>query len=195
LPGIKNILKRIYFIELAKMLFSETHLAGAYIIDIEPRKDDRGFFARSWCMDEFKKHNLNPNLVQCNISFSRLCGTLRGMHYQVPPYQETKLVRCNKGAVYDVIIDLRPNSESFKKWLTVELSAENYRALFVPQGFAHGYQTLTDDTEVFYQVSEFYHPEAERGIRWDDPGFGIKWPIAVSAISDKDKAYPLWGSV
>ena len=168
------------------MIFTETKLKGAFIIDIEPREDERGFFARSWGEDEFKKHGLNPRLVQCNISFNKKRGTLRGMHYQIAPFAEAKLVRCTTGAIYDVIIDLRNDSPTFKKWFSVELSAENRRALYVPEDFAHGFQTLVDNTEVFYQMSEFYHSECSRGLRWNDVAFEIEWPISDVVISEND---------
>lgn len=171
------------------MIFTETKLKGAFIIDIEPREDERGFFARSWCEDEFKKHGLNPRLVQCNISFNKKRGTLRGMHYQIAPFAEAKLVRCTMGGVYDVIIDLRPDSPTFKQWISVELTAENRRALYVPEDFAHGFQTLMDNTEVFYQMSEFYHPECARSVRWDDPALGIQWPSGPRIISRRDSEY------
>ncbi len=174
------------------MIFTETHLKGAYIIDLELHKDERGFFGRSWCQQEFEEHGLNPRLAQCNISFNKQRGTLRGMHYQADPYPEAKLVRCTLGAAYDVIIDLRPHSVTFKRWLAMELTENNHRALYVPEGFAHGFQTLADHTEVFYQMSEFFHPEAVRGLRWNDPAFGVEWPIEILAISDKDKYYPDW---
>ena len=168
------------------MIFTETKLKGAFIIDIEPREDERGFFARSWCEDEFKKHGLNPRLVQCNISFNKKRGTLRGMHYQIAPFAEAKVVRCTMGAIYDVIIDLRNDSPTFKKWFSVELSAENRRGLYVPEDFAHGFQTLVDNTEVFYQMSEFYHSECSRGLRWNDVAFEIEWPISDVVISEND---------
>jgi len=170
--------------------FSPTALAGACIIDIEPVPDERGFFARSWCREEFAKHGLNPDLAQCSISFNKKCGTLRGMHYQAKPHEETKVVRCTRGAIYDVIVDLRPESSTFRKWIAVELSADSRRMLYIPAGFAHGFQSLTDDTEVFYQISAPYHPESARGIRWDDPAFGIEWPVMERVISDKDRQYP-----
>lgn len=176
------------------MIFTETRLSGAYIVDLEPRNDERGFFARSWCVNEFTKHGLNSNLAQCNISFNKSKGTLRGMHYQVTPYQEEKLIRCTMGMIYDVIIDLREESPTFKQWFSVELSAENRRALYVPKGFAHGYQTLMDNTETTYQVTEFYHPEAERGMRWNDPVFVVHWAAPVMVISEKDRNHPLWSS-
>ena len=172
------------------MLFTETKLKGAFIIDLELREDERGFFARSWCADEFEKLGLNPRLSQCNISFNRKSGTLRGMHYQVEPYAEAKLTRCTQGAIYDVIVDLRADSPTFKQWLAVELSAENHRALYVPEGLAHGFQTLMDDCEVFYQMSEFFHPECARGLRWDDPAFGIVWPLEDKVLAEKDRSWP-----
>jgi dTDP-4-dehydrorhamnose 3,5-epimerase len=170
--------------------FSPTALAGACIIDIEPVPDERGFFARSWCREEFARYGLNPDLAQCSISFNKKHGTLRGMHYQAKPHEETKVVRCTRGAIYDVIVDLRPESSTFRKWIAVELSADNRRMLYVPPGFAHGFQSLVDDTEVFYQISTFYHPESARGARWDDPAFGIEWPVMERVISDKDRQYP-----
>lgn len=168
------------------MIFSETPLKGAYVLELDRIEDERGFFARSWCVKEFKKHGLNPDLVQCSVSFNKKKGTLRGMHYQAAPHEEAKLVRCTRGALYDVIIDLRPDSGTFKQWFGVELSAENRKALYIPEGFAHGFQTLEDDTEVLYQMSEFYHPESVRGLRWNDPQFGIVWPIEVVTTSKRD---------
>jgi len=165
-------------------------LAGACIIDIEPVPDERGFFARSWCREEFARHGLNPDLAQCSISFNKKHGTLRGMHYQAKPHEETKVVRCTRGAIYDVIVDLRPESSTFRKWIAVELSADNRRMLYIPAGLAHGFQSLTDDTEVFYQISTPYHPESACGVRWDDPAFGIEWPVMERVISDKDRQYP-----
>jgi dTDP-4-dehydrorhamnose 3,5-epimerase len=171
--------------------FTETQLKGAYIIEPELIRDERGFFARSWCQKEFTERGLNPNLVQCNISFNLKKGTLRGMHYQAKPYEEAKLVRCTMGAIYDVIIDLRPESPTFKQWVAVELTAENRKMLYIPEGMAHGFQTLVDNTEVFYQMSEFYHPESATGVRWDDPIFRIIWLETSSMIiSEKDKSYP-----
>jgi dTDP-4-dehydrorhamnose 3,5-epimerase len=172
------------------MIFTETKLKGLYLIDLDSREDERGFFARTWCEDEFKKHGLNPRLSQCNISFNKKCGTLRGMHYQIEPFAEEKLVRCTMGAIYDVMIDLRITSDTFRQWFMAELSAENRRAVYIPAGFAHGFQTLVDNTEVFYQMSEFYHPECARGVRWDDPAFAIKWiGIHPPIISESDKSY------
>ncbi|ULB45223.1 dTDP-4-dehydrorhamnose 3,5-epimerase [Limnospira fusiformis KN01] len=174
------------------MKFTETQLKGAYIIELEPIQDERGFFSRSWCQKEFSERGLNSNLVQCNISFNRHKGTLRGMHYQAKPHEEAKLVRCTMGAIYDVIIDIRPDSPTFKQWVAVELTAENRRMLYIPEGMAHGFQTLTDNTEVFYQMSEFYHPESARGIRWDEPIFGITWIHNNPIMSDNDKNYDPW---
>lgn len=172
------------------MIFRETFLRGAYTIEPEFKEDERGFFARTWCQREFREHGLNASLVQCNISFNRKMGTLRGMHFQRPPYGEAKLVRCTMGAIYDVIIDLRPDSLTFKKWFATELTAENRKMLYIPEGFAHGFITLTDNTEVFYQMSQFYHPEYADGVRWNDPAFNITWPIDVTVISDRDNSYP-----
>lgn len=169
------------------MRFIQTKLKDAYIIEPEKFEDERGFFARSWCEKEFKEHGLNPNLVQCNISFNKKKGTLRGMHLQIAPFAEAKLVRCTRGAIYDVIVDVRPDSETYKQWIGVELTAENHKALYVPEGFAHGFQTLVDNTEVFYQMSEFYAPECARGFRWNDPTFNINWPEQISAISVRDR--------
>lgn len=173
------------------MRFTKTKLKGAFIIESEFLEDDRGFFARTWCQREFEAHGLDPRLVQCNISFNRHRGTLRGMHYQVEPHAEAKLVRCTMGAIYDVILDLRPESATFRQWLAVELTAENRRMLFIPAGLAHGFQTLVDNTEVFYQMSEFYYPECARGVRYDDPDFAVEWALPVTIISDKDLAYAL----
>jgi len=173
------------------MIFTETPLKGAYVIDFKPIKDDRGFFSRAWCQREFEERGLTARVAQCNVSVNHKKGTLRGMHYQIAPYEETKLVRCTKGAIYDVIVDLRPDSESFGKWFGVELSERNHTMLFVPEGFAHGFQTLEDNSEVFYQVSQFYQPGAERGLRWNDPAIGIQWPLKEGLIlSEKDQAWP-----
>jgi len=176
------------------MQFTEIKLKGAYVITPDLIQDERGFFARAFCKNEFEEHCLNPNTVQCNMSLNHKTGTLRGMHYQLPPYSEVKLVRCTSGSIYDVIIDLRPESPTFKQWVGTELSATNHQMLYIPEGFAHGYQTLEDNTEVFYQVSAFYHPEAENGLRWNDPAFGINWPIPVSTVSKKDASHPDWES-
>ncbi len=171
------------------MKLLETKLKGAYIIKLDKLEDERGFFARSWCQKEFLDYGLNPNIVQCNISFNTRKGTLRGMHYQSAPHEEVKLVRSTRGAIYDVIIDLNPNSKSFKQWISVELTADNGKMLYVPKGFAHGFQTLEDNTEVFYQMSEFYHPESAQGVRWNDPTFDIQWPIGDPIMSAKDSQY------
>lgn len=173
------------------MLFRETPLPGAFIIDLDRKSDHRGFFARSFCRDEFEAHGLNPAVVQCNTSFNHERGTLRGMHYQVPPAPEAKLVRCLRGAIYDVIVDMRPDSPTYLRHFGIELSDENRTALYVPEMFAHGYQALSDGAEVLYQVSAFYAPDCERGLRHDDPALGIVWPAPVTVISDKDKAWPL----
>jgi dTDP-4-dehydrorhamnose 3,5-epimerase len=171
------------------MRFNPTNLAGAYVIGPEPASDERGFFARTWCQNEFADKGLNPNLVQCNISYNKARGTLRGMHYQKAPHAEAKLIRCAQGAVYDVIIDLRSDSNTFTQWFGVELTAENRKALYVPEGFAHGFISLKDDTEVLYQMSEFFHAESTNGLRWDDPVFAIQWPIDVKVISERDQNY------
>jgi len=172
------------------MLFKETALPGVFEIRLAPHTDERGFFARSWCRNEFEQHGLNSSLVQCNISFNKKKGTLRGMHDQAAPHAEAKVVRCTSGAIYDVAIDIRPASPTFKKWVGVTLSAQERNMLYVPEGFLHGFLTLADNTEIFYQMSEFYHPELQRGFRWDDPAFGIKWPSEVVVISERDRTYP-----
>jgi dTDP-4-dehydrorhamnose 3,5-epimerase len=167
------------------MRFIETKLKGAFIIELEPVKDERGFFARSFCQKEFKEHNLDFNVVQCNISYNKKAGTIRGMHHQLYPYEEIKLVQCIRGAIFDVIIDLHPESPTYKKWFGYLLVAGTYRMLYVPKGFAHGYLSLKNNTAVFYQVSEFYHPECEMTIRWNDPEFGIEWPKMTKYILSK----------
>lgn len=172
------------------MNFIPTSLDGACLVGPELISDERGFFARTYCQNTFMEHGLNLNLVQCNISYNKVRGTLRGMHYQKPPHPEAKLVRCTRGAIYDVIIDLRPQSSTFTKWFGTELTAENRIALYVPEGFAHGFLTLVDDTEVLYQMSEFYHSECASGVRWDDPAFAIEWGGEVAVISDRDALYP-----
>ncbi len=173
------------------MIFTETKLKGAFIIDIEKREDERGFFARAWCQKELEAHGLNSQWVQANLAFSPKKGTLRGLHYQIAPYQEAKLMRCIRGAIYDVIVDLRSESPTYMQWLGVELTADNHKMLYVPEGFAHGYQSLADSTEVFYPVSQFYTPGSERGVRWNDPAFGIEWPVTKNLIlSDKDSNWP-----
>lgn len=171
------------------MLFNETELKGAFIVDLEQRADNRGFFARTWCQHEFEQQGMVARIVQANMSYNIHKGTLRGMHFQNAPYMETKLVRAVRGAIYDVIIDLRADSPTYKRWIGVELTADNRRALFVPEGFGHGFQTLTDDADVMYQVSEFYTPGAEGGLRYNDPAFDIQWPLPVSVISDKDASW------
>ncbi len=189
------------------MIFSETVLRGAYLIEIEPREDERGFFSRSFCRHEFAAHGLKTSIAQCNISFNRQKRTLRGMHFQISPKAEAKLVRCTRGKIYDVIIDLRPDSPTYCQWFGIELSGgsaakslpltahgsrliADYRMLYIPEGFAHGFQTLDDNTEVFYQMFEFYAPEYARGVRWDDPLFGIRWPLPDPIISERDLSYP-----
>lgn len=172
------------------MIFHETPLQGAYILELEKREDERGYFARSWCEREFRDHGLDARIAQCNISLNRKKGTLRGMHYQIRPFEESKLVRCTRGALYDVIVDLRPGSSTFANHLGVELTPDGGRMLFVPKGFAHGFLTLEDETEVFYMISEFYAPDQARGFRWDDPAFGIRWPGKVAVISARDRNYP-----
>ncbi len=171
------------------MRFRETKLPGVFEIDVEAKSDDRGFFARTWCQKEFEAHGLNSRLVQCSISYNVQKGTLRGMHYQVAPYAETKLVRCTRGAIYDVVLDLRPQSPKFKDWIGVVLSAEIRNAVYVPEGCAHGFLTLENESEVFYQMSECYHAESARGLRWDDPAFRIAWPQKVHVISQLDRIY------
>lgn len=173
------------------MKFHETGLEGVLVVEPELIEDERGFFARSWAADEFAARALSTRLAQCYISFNTLKGTLRGMHYQAEPHAEAKLVRCTRGALLDVAVDVRPGSPTLHRWTAVELSAENRRALYIPEGFAHGYQTLEDATEVFYQVSEDYHPESARGLRWNDPRLGIEWPLAVSVISGRDADFAL----
>lgn len=170
------------------MIFEETKLKGAFVIKIEKREDPRGFFARTWCRREFNERGLNSHFVQANIAVSWKKGTLRGMHYQASPFQEAKLFRCIKGSIFDVIIDLRSESPTYKDWLGVELNSEDYTMIYAPERFAHGYQTLSDETEIFYPVSAFYSPESERGVRWNDPAFGIEWPETDNlVISEKDK--------
>jgi dTDP-4-dehydrorhamnose 3,5-epimerase len=180
------------------MLFIKTWVTGVFLIEPERIYDERGFFARTWCQHECEAHGLNTALAQCNLSFNRHKGTLRGMHYQAPPHEEAKLVRCTMGAIYDVAIDLRRESSTFAAHVGVILSAENRRMLYVPEGCAHGFLTLEDNTEVAYQMSEFYVPQASRGVRWDDPAFGIRWPGEVRVIAERDRTYPdtdLVGSV
>jgi len=172
------------------MKFQETKLAGAFIIELDKIEDERGFFARSFCVEEFKRHGLNSVIKQCNISFNKHIGTLRGMHFQKPPYEETKLVRCIKGKVYDVIVDLRKESNTYLEWFSIELNQENKKMLYIPEGFAHGFQTLEDNAELFYQMSAFYSDDSSSGVRWDDPALKIDWPMPNPLISDKDASYP-----
>jgi dTDP-4-dehydrorhamnose 3,5-epimerase len=172
------------------MIFQDTKISGAVEIYVEPKPDERGFFARTWCQEDFEKRGLNPRLVQCSVSFNCRKGTLRGMHYQAAPYGEAKLVRCTRGAIYDVVIDLRPESPTFKKWVAVVLTAEKRNMVYVPEGCGHGFLTLEDESEIFYQMSEFYRPESARGVRWDDPAFQITWPEKVEVISERDRTYP-----
>lgn len=172
------------------MIFSPTPLRDAYLVDLEKIEDARGFFARAWCSEEFRKKGLHGDSVQINVGYSRKKGTLRGMHYQVEPHAEVKVVRCTRGAVYDVIVDLRPDSTTASRWFGTELSSENHRMLYVPKGFAHGYLTLTDDAEIYYLTSTPYAPESARGARYNDPSFEIIWPGTVTVISEQDKNWP-----
>ena len=174
------------------MKFAETIFKGAYVVHLEPMEDERGFFARSFCQKEFAALELKVGVAQCNVSFNKQRGTLRGMHFQLPPRAEAKLVCCTRGAIYDVIIDLRPNSPSYCQWVAVELTADNFAALYIPEGLAHGFQTLQDNSEVFYLMFEFYAPECARGVRWDDPAFGIRWPLPNPIVSPRDLSYPLF---
>jgi dTDP-4-dehydrorhamnose 3,5-epimerase len=172
------------------MIFTPTALPDAFVVEPERREDHRGFFARLWCQREFEEHGLTARVVQVNVGFTGRQGGVRGMHFQLPPKQEVKVVRCTMGALYDVIVDLRPDSPTYRQWIGVELSAHNHRMLYVPAGCAHGYQTLTDDTEMYYQTSAAYAPELARGVRYDDPAFAIAWPLPVTSISDADRAWP-----
>lgn len=172
------------------MIFLPTSLPGAFIIDIEKREDDRGFFARTWCRREFEENGLSPNLAQCNTSYNRRRGTLRGMHWQAAPNAEAKLIRCTRGAIWDAIVDLRPTSPTYLGHIGLELTADSRRALYVPEGMAHGFVTLEDDSEAFYQMSEFYEPTAARGARWNDPAFGISWPVSDPVLHARDATYP-----
>jgi dTDP-4-dehydrorhamnose 3,5-epimerase len=177
------------------VIFTETELSGAFVIDLDRKEDSRGFFARAFCQHEFADHGLKPAIAQANIAFNRRKGTLRGMHFQFPPAAETKLVRCTRGAILDIIVDLRPESSTYLEHVAVELSADNHRALYVPERFAHGYQVLEDVTETSYQVGEFYTPGAEGGLRYDDPRLGLSWPLPVSEMSDKDLSWPLLSEI
>jgi dTDP-4-dehydrorhamnose 3,5-epimerase len=172
------------------MKLTRLPLGGAHLVELEPVADERGFFARTWCAEEFRSYGLNSKVAQCSISFNRCRGTLRGVHYQAEPHAEAKLVRCTAGVIYDVILDLRPLSVTYLKWLAVELTAANRKMLYIPEGLAHGFQTLTDNTEVFYQMSVDHHPEDARGVRWNDPIFGIEWPVHDPIISQRDLSYP-----
>jgi dTDP-4-dehydrorhamnose 3,5-epimerase len=172
------------------MIFAATRLEGAWLIDIEPREDERGFFARTWCRQELAAQGLDSEIAQESLSFNRHCGTVRGLHFQRSPHEETKVVRCARGAIFDVIVDLGPRSPSCLRWQGFELTAENRRALYIPKGFAHGFQTLTDDAEIAYQISAFYAPEAAGGYRYDDAAFGIAWPLPVTVIGDRDLGWP-----
>jgi len=172
------------------MILRQTKLPGVFELHLEPTPDERGFFARTWCRREFDNHGLNSNIAQCSVSFNARKGTLRGLHYQAAPFEETKLIRCTKGAVYDVVVDLRPESPAFKQWIGVVLTAANRSMVYVPEGCAHGFLTLEQETEVFYQISEFYNPAAGSGVRWNDAKLGIVWPAAVEVISERDRSYP-----
>lgn len=172
------------------MKFHETKLPGVFEIHFEPAADERGFFARSWCQKEFEDHGLDGRLVQCSVSLNSRKGTLRGVHYQGEPFAETKVVRCTAGAIYDVVLDLRGQSPTFKQWFAKVLSAENRHSLYIPKGCAHGFLTLTEESEVLYQMSEFYHPDSARGVRWNDPAFQIEWPAPPVVMSDRDRTYP-----
>lgn len=172
------------------MIFTELELKGAFLIDIERLEDERGFFGRIWCKEEFREHGLNTSLVQANVSYNKFKATLRGMHFQKKPFQESKLVRCTKGSIYDVIIDIRPESNTFKQWIGVELNDVNRRMLYVPEGFAHGFMTLQDETEIYYMITEYYTKKAESGIKWDDPEINIEWPLDPLIVSDKDSNHP-----
>jgi len=172
------------------MIFTETEIPGAFIIEPERLEDHRGFFARTWCEREAEAHGLTPRWVQCSISFNKRQGTLRGLHYQASPHEEAKLIRCTMGAIFDVVVDLRPHSPAFRRHAAVVLSSQNRKMLYVPEGCAHGLQTLEDDTEVLYQISQFYAPEHGRGVRWDDPVFAIQWPPAERIMIERDRTYP-----
>jgi dTDP-4-dehydrorhamnose 3,5-epimerase len=177
------------FFRLARMIFKETKLPGVFEIHIEPRADERGFFARTWCQDEYQTRGLNPRLVQCSISYNARRATLRGLHYQAAPFAETKVVRCTRGAIYDVVVDLRPQSPTFKDWISLVLTDENRQMIYIPEGCAHGFLTLENHAEISYQMSEVYHAESARGVRWNDPAFRIKWPEKVQVISERDRNY------
>jgi dTDP-4-dehydrorhamnose 3,5-epimerase len=173
------------------MIFTESPLPGAFLVEMEPLADERGFFARTYCADEFAAQGLGVDLHQCSVSFNARKGTLRGLHYQDAPHEEHKLVRCTAGAIFDVIVDIRPQSPSYRRWFGTDLTAQNRRSLFIPAGYAHGFLTLSDDAEVYYMISVPHAPEYSRGCRWNDPAFGIQWPMKPSVISSRDAAYPL----
>ena len=173
------------------MIFTESPLAGAYVVDLEPLRDERGFFARSYCAEEFAAQGLGPELRQCSVSYNARKGTLRGLHYQCAPHEEHKLVRCTAGAVFDVIVDIRASSSTYRRWFGADLTVENRRSLFIPPGFAHGFVSLTDDAEVYYMISVAHAPQFSRGLRWNDPAFAIAWPLAPVVMSARDAAYPL----
>ncbi|HUF94284.1 MAG TPA: dTDP-4-dehydrorhamnose 3,5-epimerase [Candidatus Limnocylindria bacterium] len=176
------------------MIFADTRLPGVLIVEPERHEDERGFFARAWCAQEFEARGLNARLAQCSISYNRARGTVRGMHYQAAPWHEAKLVRCTRGAIHDVALDVRPGAPTYGQWVAVRLTADDRRMLYVPEGMAHGFQTLADDTEVFYQISEVHHPDAARGVRWNDPACGIDWPLAPVIVSERDAGLPLLGA-
>jgi dTDP-4-dehydrorhamnose 3,5-epimerase len=178
------------FLEESGVIFRETKICGIFEIEVERKSDDRGFFARSWCRREFEDQGLNSQLAQCSVSSNNARGTLRGMHYQAAPHAEAKLIRCTQGSIFDVAIDLRPASPTFKQWTSAILTSENHQMLYVPEGCAHGFLTLEDHCEVFYLISEYYAPEVARGVRWDDPAFSIVWPAEVKVISSRDASYP-----
>jgi dTDP-4-dehydrorhamnose 3,5-epimerase len=171
------------------VILQATSIPGVFIIELECHRDERGFFARTWCPREFEAHGLNPRLAQCSVSFNAKKGTLRGLHYQAAPHEEAKLVRCTRGAIFDVAVDLRPSSPAFHKWVAVELTADNRRMFYIPEGCAHGFQTLEENSEVFYQISQFHHPGSAHGVRWNDPAFKIDWPCEVVTISRRDRSY------
>jgi len=172
------------------MLFEESKIGGVFEVQLERKADERGFFARSWCREEFERAGLNSGLAQCSISYNPRKGTLRGMHYQAPPYAEAKLIRCTGGAIYDVVVDLRAQSPTYRQWAGFTLTADNRAMVYIPEGCAHGFLTLEDESEIFYQISEFYNAESARGVRWDDPAFGIAWPEKPRMMSERDRTYP-----
>lgn len=177
------------------MRFTSTTLDGVWRIELDRHEDERGFFARAWCRKEFEERGLNAELAQCSIACNHQRGTLRGMHWQIAPHAEAKLVRCIRGAIFDVVVDLRPGSKTYGQWQGVELSADNHEALYVPEGLAHGFQALASPSEVFYQISEFFHPDFQRGFRWDDPAVGIQWPVHPPILSPRDKALPNFAAI